>query len=50
MKEVDLKLKDTSVHLFVPAPYKTTPASHVVNIVCVKKLKHVLVWNYPIIL
>lgn len=37
MKEVDLKLKDNSVHLFVPTPYKTTPASYAVNIVCVKK-------------
>lgn len=43
MKEVDLKLKDTSMYLFVPAPYKTTPVSHVVTIICVKKLKHGLV-------
>lgn len=46
MKEVDLKLKDTFVHLFVPAPYKTTPDSHVVNIVRVEKLNHGLVGNY----
>lgn len=43
MKVKDLELENTPVHLFVPTPYKTTPASYPVNIVCVKKLKHGLV-------